>query len=263
MHFRKSLQIISSLVIVMFVMTACGNEKESVPSATSAPPTAAPDQMSVGDVLALADASWPTVTSMRVTTTQSSGTSSTTDTTPFTGTVEDWTSSGNRHIIEFADGVAINEQIYVDGVIYMRGVFVSAAIAPGLDVNTWINVAADAYDADSAVGVQLKYLTRSQTNAYGDISEDMLTRVVKDGGELLIGERMCHVYTFGDEAGTGDEIHYEIAVDSDGLPCQVVQSAGDYQVTTTYLFDLDVSITAPLEDAATPAGTPTAATPEG
>ncbi|MCA9833398.1 MAG: hypothetical protein KC435_05590 [Thermomicrobiales bacterium] len=256
MHFRKSLHLSATLIVVMLLITACGSSGNSSPTEPTAPPTASADELSVGDVIALADTTWPTVTSMRVTT-KSSSASTEIDDAAFTGTVEDWTSNGNRHIIEFENGIATNEQIYADGVIYVRGVFVSAAIAPGLDVNTWVNVEEGAYDADSSVGVQLQYLIRPQNNAYGEISQDLLSRPVQDGGETVVGDRTCHLYTFGDEEGTGDEIRYEISVDSDGLPCQVVQSAGDYQVITTYLFDLDVNIAAPLE------GTPAAATPEG
>ena len=59
------------------------------------------------------------------------------------------------------------------------------------------------------------------------------------------------------ERASGTEIRHELAVDETGLPCQVVQRAGDFQNSTVYEFNTDFTIEAPLE------GTPVSGTPEG
>lgn len=175
----------------------------------------------------------------------------------FTGSVQDWTADGDRHLFEFRDGEVVNEQIAVDGIVYMRGQFVSAAVAPELDTTTWVILDTTVVPTDSPVGIQILYLTREQADPYGELTDDLLARPVQKGGTVTVGNRTCTVYTFGDENNTGTEIRYEMAVDETGLPCQVVQRAGDFQNSTVYEFDLDLTIEAPLE------GTPVSGTPEG
>lgn len=247
---------LSALIVVILLLTACGNSTETEPTPSPAPPTAAPGQMTVADLLGLADEAWPTVTTMR-TTSQSGPIPRDGETAPFTGSVQDWDADGNRHLIEFQDGTAINEQIWVDGQIYMRGQFVSAAVAPELDLNTWVILDSTVSRENTPVGVQIRYLTREQNGPYGEWTGDILSRPVTESGSVMVGSRSCTMYTFGDENDTGTEIRYEIAVDENGLPCQLIQRAGDLQNSTVFEFDVDISIEAPLE------GTPVSGTPEG
>ncbi len=245
-----------SIVAVAMVLVACGTSDEAEPTATPAPPTAAPGQLTVADVVAMAEPAWPDVLSMR-TTSQSGPIPREGEQTAFTGSVQDWTSNGDRHLIEFENGSAVNEQISVDGTVYMRGRFVSSTVAPELDQNTWVILDTTVVPADTPVGIQIRYLTRQQTNPYGELSTDLLERPVQEAGTVAVGDRTCTVYTFGDENNTGTEIRYELAVDETGLPCQVVQRAGDFQNSTVYEFNTGVTIEAPLE------GTPVSGTPEG
>jgi hypothetical protein len=126
-----------------------------------------------------------------------------------------------------------------------------------LDENTWVILDTTVVPADTPVGIQIRYLTRDQTDPYGDLSDDTLARPVQESGTVTVGSRTCTVYTFGDENDTGTEIRYEMAVDESGLPCQVVQRAGDFQNSTVFEFNTDITIEAPLE------GTPVSGTPEG
>lgn len=212
--------------------------------------------MTVGDVIALSNDSWQDVTFMR-TTAQSGPIPTDNEGTSFTGTVQDWTPNGERHLIEFQDGSMINEQIWADGSVYMRGQFVSSAVAPELDVNTWVILDTEIVQPNTPVGIQIEYLIRDQQGPYGELSDEFLAQPVTEGGQVTVGDRSCTMYTFGDENDTGTEIQYEIAVDESGLPCQVIQRAGDFQNSTVYVFNLDETIEAPLE------GTPVSGTPEG
>lgn len=250
------IKLFASLAVVMLIVTACGNNAETEPTPSPAPPTAAPGQLSVRDVIAMAEPAWPNVESMR-TTSRTGGVPREGEDEAFTGSVQDWSANGDRHVIEFENGSAVNEQFWVDGVVYMRGQFVTAAVAPNVDANTWVILDTAVVPNDTPVGIQIRYLTREQTNPYGDLTEDVLDRPVVEDGTVTVGARTCTVYTFGDENDTGTEIRYEIAVDENGLPCQVIQRAGDFQNSTEYEFNTDITIVAPLE------GTPVSGTPEG
>lgn len=212
--------------------------------------------MTVGDVVGLSDEPWQDVTFMR-TTSQSGPIPTDDEAPPFTGSVQDWTPNNDRHLLEFQAGTLINEQIWAEGTVYMRGQFVSSAVAPELDVDTWVILDTEVVQPNTPVGVQIEYLTRDQQGPYGDLSDEFLAQPVTDGGQVTVGDRSCTMYAFGDENDTGTEIRYEIAVDETGLPCQVIQRAGDFQNSTVYVFNLDEEIEAPLE------GTPVSGTPEG
>lgn len=258
MHRIRHLLPLNMLLIVMVILTACGttDDPEPTPVATDVAPTPAEGQMTVADVVGLSDDAWPEVTFMR-TTSQSGPIPEEGESPPFSGSVQDWTPDGDRHLLEFQEGTMINEQFWVDGSVYMRGQFVSSAVAPELDVNTWVVLDTEVVPTDTPVGIQIRFLTREQHGPYGELSDDILARPVVDAGTVTVGDRTCTVFTFGDENETGTEIRHEIAVDDEGLPCQVIQRAGDFQNSTVYVFDLDVEIEAPLE------GTPVSGTPEG
>jgi hypothetical protein len=247
---------LATIMLVAMVLAACGNGGEADPTPTSAPPTAAPGQLTVADVVAMAEPAWPDVRSMR-TTSQTGAVPREGEQAAFTGSVQDWTANGDRHLVEFENGTAVNEQFSVDGTVYMRGRFVSSAVAPELDENTWVILDTSVVPADTPVGIQIRYLTRQQADPYGELSDDILSRSVQEAGTVRVGDRTCTMYTFGDENDTGTEIRYELAVDETGLPCQVVQRAGDFQNSTVYEFNTGITIEAPLE------GTPVSGTPEG
>lgn len=213
--------------------------------------------MTVGDVVGLSEEPWHDVTFMRTTSQSGSIPTDETGEEAFTGTVQDWTPDGDRHLLEFQEGTMVNEQIWVDGTVYMRGQFVSSAVAPELDVNTWVILDTEVVQPNTPVGVQIELLTREQNDPYGELSDEFLAQPVTEAGTAKVGDRTCTIYTFGDENNTGTEIRYEIAVDETGLPCQVVQRAGGFQNSTVYVYNQDVVIEAPLE------GTPVSGTPEG
>lgn len=254
----RPLLSLNFLIAVVFLLTACGNanEPEPTPEPTT-PPTPAEGQMTLADLVALSDDPWQDVSFLR-TTSQSGPIPDDDDEAPaFTGSVQDWTPNGDRHVIEFQDGSIVNEYIWADGVAYMRGQFVSSAVAPELDVNTWVILDTEVVPDNTPVGIRLLFLTRSQPGPYGELSPDILSRPISEVGPVTVGDRDCTMYTFGDESNTGTEIRYEIAIEENGLPCQVIQRAGDFQDSTVYVYNLEETIEAPLE------GTPVSGTPEG
>jgi hypothetical protein len=204
---------------------------------------------------------WSDVTTLRVT--SSSGavpveTSSGTPTPQGTYTIEEWSAPNNRRVIELVDGTVINEQVYVDDVIYMRGLFVGTAVAPEVGSGTWIILDQSVVVADTPVGNRVAYLTREASSPFAGMSPDLLPLPVAESGTVRVGERSCTLYTFGDPDNSGDEIRYEVALDENELPCQVVMRGGGFQNSSVYEINSgDVEIAAPLE------GTPVSGTPEG
>jgi hypothetical protein len=262
---RQLLFRISSLALVTILLVACstGGDKTDetpTPEPTAAPPTAAPGELSVGEVLDRVNTAWSGVESMRVTTFSGTATQTDTGTAVPSGsyTVEEWTSPGNRRVAEIFNGTAINEQIYVDGTIYMRGTFVTMAVAPEVGPETWIILDESVVPPDTPVGLRITYLTRESGSPFAGMSPDLLAQPANESGTVRVGDRSCTLYTFGDQGNEGDEIRYELALDENDLPCQVVLRGGDAQNSSVYEFNSDdIRIDAPLE------GTPVSGTPEG
>lgn len=259
MQYLLPLRIVIT-VLIAIVLVSCGSDdKPTTPPPPTPPPTAEPGQLTVGDLVTQSEAAWSQVHSLR-TTSQSGQIPREGDAPPaMTGSVQDWTTDGDRHVIEFRDGVAINEQIYVDGVIYMRGEIVNSAVAPGIGINTWIILNPDVIPEDTPVGRQVSYLTREQSNPFGPLQPETMVTPVREAGRVTVGDRSCTVYSYGDVNNTGTEIRVEIAVADDGLPCQVVQRTEGFQNSTVYEYNLEgVDILAPTDPA-----TPVSGTPEG
>ena len=116
----------------------------------------------------------------------------------------------------------------------------------------------DIVPRDTPVGNRIAYLTREPASPFARMSDDMLVQPVHESGTVQVGERTCTLYTFGDTGGGGDAIRYELALDENDLPCQVVQRAGGFQNSSVYEINTDgIQILAP------DAGTPVSGTPEG
>jgi hypothetical protein len=262
---RHLLFRLGTLALVAMLLVACsagGNQADQTPTPepTNAPPTAAPGELSVGEVLDRVNTAWSNVESMRVTTFAGTALQTDTGTAVPSGsyTVEEWTSPDARRVAEIFNGNAINEQIYVDGTIYMRGTFVAMAVAPEVGPETWIILDESVVPPDTPVGLRVTYLTRESGSPFVDMSPDLLAQPANESGTVRVGDRSCTLYTFGDPGNEGDEIRYELALDENDLPCQVVLRGGEAQNSSVYEFNSDdIRIDAPLE------GTPVSGTPEG
>lgn len=258
---------LSVLAMSAILLASCtGDDSADVSSAptsapTQPPATAAPGQLSVGELTGRINDAWNDVSALRVT--SSSGpipadTGSGTPTPPGSYAIETWTAPNNRQITEVVDGAVINEQVYKDGIIYMKGTFVGSAVAPEVGSDTWITLDKDVVPRDTPVGNRIAYLTREPSSPFVNMSEDMLDQPVNESGNVQVGDRSCALYSFGDPGGEGDEIRYEVALDENDLPCQVVQRAGGFQNSSVYEIDTEeIDIVAP------DAGTPVSGTPEG
>jgi len=253
------------VTLAAMLLVACsagGSESDEAPTPepTNAPPTAAPGELSVGELLDRVNTAWSGVASMRVTTFSGPALRPNTGTPAPSGTytVEEWTAPNDRRVAEIFNGNAINEQIYVDGTIYMRGTFVAMAVAPEVGPETWIILDQDVVPPETPVGLRISYLTREAGSPFTNMSDELLAQAANESGTVRVGDRSCTLYTFGDPGNEGDEIRYELALDENDLPCQVVLRGGDTQNSSVYEFNSDgIRIEAPLE------GTPVSGTPEG
>ncbi|HWV23391.1 MAG TPA: hypothetical protein VNZ58_04305 [Thermomicrobiales bacterium] len=224
--------------------------------------TSTSTSLTVGDLINRVDAAWPGVTSMRVT--SMSGpvpTDSEAVATPDsrdTVTTEEWVAPDSRRIVERVGDMVTNEQIYANGIVYMRGMFVGTSVAPEVGTQTWVQVDPEVVPPDTPVGYRVAYISRDAGLPFGTITKDMRQRPAKESGSVKVGGRTCTVYTFTDSTQLGDRIDYELALDDNDLPCQIVQRAGGFQNSSVYEINQpDIQIIAP------DAPTPVTGTPEG
>jgi hypothetical protein len=268
MHLRPTIfrsRQLFTLFMVAIVATSCGSsdsDADPTPTAeTTANTTTSQGELTVQELTDRINAAWSDVSALRVTSASGpipaeSGDGSSTPQGSFT--VEEWTEPNNRRITEVVDGEIVNEQVYVDGAVYMKGSFVGSAVAPEVGSETWITLDPSVIPSDTPVGNRITYLTREPASPFAGMAPEILTQAVRESGDVQVGDRTCTLYTFGDPDNTGEEIRYEIALDENDIPCQVVQRGGGFQNSSVYQVNSnDILIVGP------DAGTPVSGTPEG
>lgn len=242
------------LFLIALLLASCSNDSTdsapaSVPTATAVP-TLPADALTVGQLLARVEAAWPSVVSMRTTFWSTGATAGGTPPPSGMVTVEEVSLPAGRRLVVMNDGMVTDEQIAVDGRIYMKGALVPTAIAPMIDSETWVEVDPAAVGTGSPVSMQIGYLLSPIVSPFADVSDETTGLLATPGGNVTINGRSCDVFTFGDPDG----ISYELALDAGNLPCRFVQSAGTRANVTLYEFnDPDLLIVAPnLPGVATP-----------
>lgn len=266
MPFRSESPLVNNrpihLLIVAFVLlvaTGCSTETADqgpAPTSTPAPtavPTLTPGATSVGDLIERVDQVWPTVTSMRTTFWATMGSPQSTPPALGAVTVETVIVPASRHVTQLQDGAIVDEQIALNGRVYMKGSIVVAAIAPMVGTEAWVEVDPAAATSDNPLSMQVNYLLEPVHHPFGLISPETLASEAIPLDPITIGDRTCQNYTFGDQSGNG--IRYELSIDEANLPCQLLQFGGDYVNVTLYEFNVPgLSISAP--DVATPEPAP-------
>ncbi|MBA3275802.1 MAG: hypothetical protein H0T72_08410 [Chloroflexia bacterium] len=247
----KRTSTLAILTLLSILLASCSISTDD-PFPTPAPtvtavPTLLADALSVGKLLARVETAWPSVQSMRTTFWSTEAADG--GTPPATGmvTVEEVVLPASRRVVVLSDGMPTDEQIAVDGRIYMKGALVPAAIAPLVNAETWVEVDPAAASTDSPVAMQVSYLLSAIVSPFSSISPETAGQEAIAIGEVIIGDRTCQGYTFGDAGG----ILYELTLDERNLPCRLVQKAGASANVTVYDFNIaGLAIAAP--DVATP-----------
>lgn len=234
------------------LLAACSSgdaDPTPTPAPTATPvPTLPAGALTVGELLARVETVWPSVQSMRTTFWTTAADAGATP--PATGmvTIEEVILPNARRVVVLSDGGPTNEQLAIDGRVYMRGAVVPAVIAPLVDAETWVEVDPAATGSDSPIAMQVGYLLSPIESPFADISPETAAQEAIPGPEVTIDGRTCQVFSFGDPAG----VIHELAIDTDGLPCRLVQRAGGVANVTLYEFSVpDLVIVAP--EVATPA----------
>ena len=248
----KRFPLIAALIVSAVLLAGCGGGDAPSPTSTPEPTSTVaplpPGAITVGDLLAQMDIAWPSVTSFRTTFWSTTGTDFSTP--PATGlvTIEEAVLPATRRVIQLTDGVVTDEQIVVDGRIYMKGALVPAAIAPMMDVSTWVEIDPSGASSNSPAAMQIAYLTSPIASPFAEVSDETRGLQAVPAGEVTINGRTCTPYTFGDPS----TVSYELALDANNLPCRLTMTAGGSTNVTTYEVNpTDIAIAAP--DLATPA----------
>lgn len=242
----KRLYSVPIMVLIALLLGSCSNDDTGptptpIPTATAIP-TLPPSALTVGAILARVEAAWPSVQSMRSTFWSAEGLVA--GTPPPTGmvTVEEVRLPTDRRLVSNSGGMVTDEQIVVDGRIYMKGALVPAAIAPMVDSETWVEVDPAAASTNAPVSMQISYLLSPIVSPFADISAETAALRAAPDGNITIKGRSCQTFTFGDPGG----VSHELSLDAANLPCRFVQSAGGHANVTIYDFnDPDLVIFAP------------------
>jgi hypothetical protein len=234
-----------TLVVLCTLLSACGGQTESPdPPSTVAPtvaPTLPPGAKTVGDLLNRMDAAWGGVHSMRTTFWSTIEGQLASPAANAAVTIEEIVLPANRHVLQMAGGVVVDEQLVVDGRIYMKGALVPAAIAPMMDATTWVEIDPAAATSNAPIAQQVAYLTSPVTSPMGAVSPETRNLHAVPTGDVTIDGRRCRVYAF--ESGG---ISYELAIDDGDLPCRLVMAASGAVNVTLYEFNVPgLVLTAP------------------
>lgn len=226
---------LSILVVCLTTLLAgCSSSSDPVeptivPTATALP-TLTPGGTSVGTLLDQVNAAWGSVQSVQTTfwTTETAET----DTPPTTGevTIESSIIPGQRHVVRMVDGVVVEEQIALGGRVFMRGQIVVAAIAPMVGTDTWIEVDPRTATSTSSIAAQVDWLLSPVQSPFASVSDETRSLEAFPGDPIEIDGRTCQTWTFG----LLDGIQQELSLDESGLPCRLIQRAGDFANVTLY-----------------------------
>jgi hypothetical protein len=192
---------------------------------------------------------WATVQSMQTTFWTSTGDDIATSP-PTLGevTIELVIAPDQRQVTRMVDGVVVEEQISIEGRIFMKGQIVVAAIAPMVGTDTWVEVDPRGAGTASAVAAQIAWLVSPVQSPFQTVSNETRNLEALPSEPIEIDGRSCHTWRFGDVNG----IQQELAIDAQGLPCRLIQRAGDHANVTIYQVNPDAAtIVIP------PVGTPT------
>jgi len=216
-------------------MVSCSTESDAepttVPTVGMMVPTISPGGTSVGSILDEINTAWASVRAVR-TVFWTAAVGDISDTTPTTGevTIELAIAPDQRQVIRMVDNVVIEEQVSVGGRIFMKGPIVVAAIAPMVGTDTWVEVDPQGAETTSAVAAQLTWLLSPVESPFGTVSQETRGLEAFPGEAIRIDGRTCNTWQFG----SADGIQQELAVDDQGLPCRLIQRAGEFANITLY-----------------------------
>lgn len=259
--------ILPALLSILIVACSPGSAQEQSgpePGSTTPAdpgPTAAEGQLTVGDLVDRMDDAWPTISSMRITSISGPVPTDSENGTPVaqgTVTVEEWVAPNTRRIVELMGDNVVNEHVFIDGKVYMWGMFVGTSVAPEVGPNTWVTLDPEVIPPDTPVGYRVAHIARDPGSPFANLLEETRQMPVTESGAVQVGARRCTLYTYVTTTQMGEQIDYELSLDENDLPCQYVQRAGGVQNSSVFEINSpDIQIIAP------DAPTPVSGTPEG
>jgi hypothetical protein len=271
----RHVRLLLTMLICVAVLSACGNESASKSTPTASPtpvlvlpPSAAgtstalpiagsavPGQLTVGEIADRIAAAWAGVKSYR-STFSTAGMSIVASPVPSpmaspvaalttTMLVDDVILPDRRHRSELRDGMVVSELILVGGAVYERGVQFPDA-TPVADPRAWMKLDPATIPSDSPYRAVYDAMTAPLTPPYSGLSPDERERIAHPIGQVAVGGRMCAGYRVADTTMTGERIEVVIAIGEDDLPCSIETTVGGTVSTTTFEFEIPLTIEPPI-----------------
>lgn len=223
------------VLLLAFAITACSSSEDLEitpipPTELPSPPTVTPGGTTVGSLIDLIASSWVSVSSLQTTFWSQEGEAIGSPPSSAEVTVESVVAPSSRHVVRSLNGVVVEEQMAVDGRVYMKGQIVVAAIAPMMGTDTWVEVDPAAATSTAAIAAQVDWLLSPIESPFAMVSSETRMLEAFPGESIEVNGRHCNVWLFG----TAEGITQELAIDEQSLPCRLVQRAGGYTNVTLY-----------------------------
>jgi hypothetical protein len=287
-------------VVALFALLAgCGPMPEATPTpipektrpveeSAATPATPATAELTLGELAARVNATWPAVRSYRITFTGSTVATSTGPGTPVarplaTPGATPMATPGATPVARARDTfVSIREVVLPDrqrqdvrglggndheavaagDPLFVRGPLVEQ-IAPGTPDNVWIVVDPAAVPAGSMLSRLLGGLPEIPAAPLAALPERLLPQVIREMGVVEHDGRECRVYGAADTVpATGMRVDYSIAIDDRNIPCFIETGAGGVTQGRDEYSEIDGTLSIESPAAATPVSVPPAlATP--
>jgi hypothetical protein len=240
-------------LLLAISVSACGSDSKSkpTPSATSnTGPT-------VGELADRIAAAWPSVSTYR---TVSRGQSGIVPGTAAAGTpngsqsievVTEVVLPDRKHQVSTSNGAVQEEFVKVGSTVYVRGPMTGGITATPV-ADDWRVVDAATISPESTPAPQIASLLAPIQPPYAGLSPDERDRDAKPLGAITVENRSCQAYQIVDTTETGERIDVTLAIGSDNLPCSIETQVGGTDYLTTFIYNIPLTITPPVEFA-TPA----------
>ncbi|MGI8642587.1 MAG: hypothetical protein ACR2LS_00525 [Thermomicrobiales bacterium] len=305
---RLYFRLLVPALAILLTLSACGDDEDSAeptagatltpvsivsgdpPNVSPAPgsPQAAPapgELATVGELAAIVDGAWSSVTSYRATTTNAGSGGVITNAlaspavsspvasiaspvaSPPAGLLatDEIVMPDRRHQIVQEAG-AESEFIAANGFVYTRGAYNRVYIDPSLGATTWVALDPAAVPANTPLAIFVERFAGPEpfSSPFANLQPSTLESPLTPLDVSTVDSRTCRSFQVVQTTQTGERVDITLAIDQNNLPCYEEIAAGGIVSRTTYGdFNASISIEPPTNAVALPGVASPEASPSG